>query len=95
MREMLMVSIVGAGTLAMRSVFIVGSATLPASLERLMRHAKPAILAALVGGFLVGADGLSLNALVALVVAGIATVRGAGMLTTIAIGVGVAFVLPF
>ena len=95
MREMLVVSIVGAGTLAMRSVFIVGSATLPASLERLMRHAKPAILAALVGGFLVGADGLSLNTLVALVVAGIATVRGAGMLTTIAIGVGVAFVLPF
>lgn len=95
MREMLIVSIVGAGTLAMRSVFIVGSATLPASVERLMRHAKPAILAALVGGFLVGADGLSLNTMVALVVAGIATVRGAGMLTTIAIGVGVAFVLPF
>lgn len=95
MREMLMVSIVGAGTLAMRSVFIVGSASLPAAVERLMRHARPAILAALVGGFLVGADGLSLNTLVALAVAGVATVRGAGMLTTIALGVATAFVLPF
>lgn len=95
MREVLMVSIVGAGTLAMRSVFIVGSATLTPSVERLMRHAKPAILAALVGGFLVGADGISLNTVVALVVAGIATARGAGMLTTIAMGVGTALVLPF
>lgn len=95
MREMLMVSIVGAGTLAMRSVFIVGSATLTPSLERLMRHAKPAILAALVGGFLVGADGISLSTVAALVVAGIATVRGAGMLTTITLGVTTAFVLPF
>lgn len=95
MREMLMVSIVGAGTLAMRSVFIVGSASLPAAVERLMRHARPAILAALVGGFLVGADGLSLNTLVALAVAGVATVRGAGMLTTIVLGVATAFALPF
>jgi branched-subunit amino acid transport protein len=94
MRDMLLMSIVGGGTLAMRSVFIVGSARLPASIERTMRHAKPAILAALVGSFLAGGGGISLEGVVALAVAALVALRGGGMLTMIAAGIAVAVALP-
>lgn len=92
MREVAIMSLVGAGTLAMRSVFIVGSASLPRSLERTMRHAKPAILAALVGSFLAG-GGLTVQGVGALVVAALIGIRGGSMLLMIGGGVAVATLL--
>lgn len=94
MREMLMMAVVGGGTLAMRSVFIVGSASLPPRVERLMRHAKPAILAALVGGFLGGGGGVSLEGVAALAVAGLVALRGGGLLLMIGAGILAAGLLP-
>ena len=95
MREIAIVALVGGGTLAMRSVFIVGSASLPPILERVMRHAKPAILAALVGGFLAGERGVSLQGVAALSVAAVIALRGGGMLTMIGAGIAAAMLLPF
>lgn len=93
MRETLMMAVVGSGTLAMRSIFIVGSMSLPPALERMMRHAKPAILAALVGGFLAGGGDVSLDGVIALAVAGVVALRGGGMLTMIGAGILVATLL--
>jgi uncharacterized membrane protein len=92
MRELAMVAIVGGGTLAMRSIFIVGSARLPASIERAMTHAKPAILAALVGSFF-ATGGITLQGVAALSVATLVALRGGGMLTMMAAGVAVATVI--
>lgn len=95
MRELAIMTLVGGGTLAMRSVFIVGSASLPPFLERTMRHAKPAILAALVGGFLAGDGGVSFEGVAALSVAGLIALRGGGMLTMIGAGIATAMLFPF
>jgi branched-subunit amino acid transport protein len=89
MREMAMMALVGGGTLAMRSVFIVGSASLPASVERILRHAKPAILSALVGSF-VAAGGVGWDEVLALAVAALVALRGGSMLLMIGAGVAVA-----
>lgn len=95
MRDMAIMAVVGAGTLAMRSVFIVGSATLPPVVERVMRHAKPAILAALVGSFLAGGGGVSVSGVAALVAAGVVALRGAGMPVMLGVGMLTAVLLPF
>lgn len=92
MRDALLVAVVGGGTLAMRSAFVVGTATLGPRTARVMGHAKPAILAALVGSFLAG-NGLTLQSLSALAVAAIVAVRGGSMLAVIAAGVATATVL--
>lgn len=94
MRDMAIMALVGGGTLAMRSIFIVGSAALPPVLERVMRHAKPAILAALVGGFLAGGGGISFEGVAALAVAAVIAIRGGGMITMIGAGIAVAMILP-
>ena len=94
MRDMAIMALVGGGTLAMRSIFIVGSATLPPALERVMRHAKPAILAALVGGFLAGESGVSFEGVAALAVATLIAIRGGGMVTMIGVGIAAAMLLP-
>lgn len=94
MRDVAIMAFVGGGTLAMRSVFIVGSASLPPFLERVMRHAKPAILAALVGGFLAGDGGVSFEGVAALSVAAVIALRGGGMLTMIGAGIATAMLLP-
>lgn len=91
MRDALLVAVVGGGTLAMRSAFIVGTATLGPRTARVMGHAKPAILAALVGSFLAG-DGLTLQSLSALAVAAVVAVRGGSMLLVIGVGVATASV---
>lgn len=91
MRDVLLVVVVGAGTLAMRSAFIVGTATLGRRVARVMGHAKPAILAALVGSFLAG-NGLTPQSLAALAVAAVVAVRGGSMLVVIGAGVATATV---
>lgn len=92
MRDLAILTLVGVGTLAMRSVFIVGSGSMAPAIERTMRHAKPAILAALVGSFLAG-GGLSLQGVGALAVAGLIALRGGSMLAMIAVGVAAATLL--
>ena len=69
MRDVIIVGLVGAGTLAMRALYLVGlgGVTLSERSERWLGHAKPAILAALVGGFLAGGE------------AGITPASGAGV----------------
>jgi branched-subunit amino acid transport protein len=95
-RDILMISIVGGGTLALRSVFIVGSLGLPPRLQQVMRHAKPAILAALVGGFLAGGgSGIRADGIAAVVVAGVIVRRGGNMLTAIAGGLAAAVLFRF
>lgn len=92
MRDALLVAVVGGGTLAMRSAFIVGTATLGPRVARVMGNAKPAILAALVGSFLAG-NGLTVQSLSALAVAAVVAMRGASMLLVIGAGVATATVL--
>jgi branched-subunit amino acid transport protein len=94
MRDMAIMALVGGGTLVMRSVFIVGTASLPPALERVMRHAKPAILAALVGGFLAGEGGVSFEGVAALSVATLIALRGGGLLLMIGAGIATAMLLP-
>lgn len=90
MRDIAILGLVGAGTLGMRSVFVVGSIALPPRVERVLRHARPAILAALVGSFLAaGGSGVAVDALVALAVAWFAALRGAGMTTVLALALTV------
>jgi hypothetical protein len=94
MRDVLIMGVVGGGTLAMRSVFIVGSTVLPARVERIMRHARPAILASLVGGFLAGGSGVRLDGVAALAAAWIVGRLGGGMLVMLATGILVAMIVP-
>lgn len=89
MRDMAMMALVGGGTLAMRSVFIVGTAVLPPSVERVLRHAKPAILSALVGGF-VATGGVGWEEVLALGIAALVGLRGGSMLLMIGAGVAAA-----
>lgn len=93
MRDLLIMALIGLGTLGMRSLFLVGSARLPPRVERAMGHAKPAILASLVGAFLAGGGGLRMNSVAALGVAWIVARRGRGMPVVLASGLIVAFVL--
>lgn len=92
MREALLVAIVGGGTLAMRSAFIVGTATLGPRVARMMGHAKPAILAALVGSFL-ASSGLTVQSVSGLAVSAVFAIRGASMLMVIGAGIAVATVV--
>jgi branched-subunit amino acid transport protein len=92
-RDMMIMGLVGTGTLAMRSVFIVGSAAMPPRFESLMRFAKPAILAALVGGFLGGA-GLRVETVAALVAAWLVARKGGGMSAMLVVGILLAVVIP-
>ena len=95
MRDLLIMALIGVGTLGMRAFFIVRTTALPASLERFVRHAKPAILAALVGGSMVGGEGgLGPGALGALAVAWILARRGASMPIVLVAGMAVALALP-
>lgn len=93
MRDLLIMSIIGLGTLGMRALFIVGSARLPQRMERAMTHAKPAILASLVGAFLAGGHGVRIGSVAALAVAWVVARRGFGMPAVLASGLAMAFVL--
>ncbi len=95
MRDVLIMGIVGGGTLAMRSFFIVGSASLPPRVARIMRHARPAILAALVGSFLGGGEGIRFDGVVGLVAAWLVARLGGGMLLMLAAGILAAMLVPF
>jgi branched-subunit amino acid transport protein len=93
MYEATVFALVGAGTLLMRAAFVVTPTRLPATLERFMRHAKPAILASLVGGFLAGAEGgITLRGVVGLAAAGLAARRGKSMLTVLGCGLAAAMI---
>jgi branched-subunit amino acid transport protein len=95
MRDVMIISLIGGGTLAMRALFIVGSFDLPSVVERIMRHAKPAILAALVGGSLIGGDGqLAARSVAALTLAWFMAKRGLSVLSILAAAVAVATLLP-
>lgn len=95
MRELLVFSLIGGGTLAMRAVFILTTIRLPDSVERAMRHAKPAILAALVGGFLAGGEsGITPGTVGALAVAAVLAKRGSHMLVVLSAALAVAVLLP-
>jgi branched-subunit amino acid transport protein len=94
MRDIMIVALVGAGTLAMRSLFLVGGLSLPERWERRLGHAKPAILAALVGGFLAGAeDGIGPAAIISVGVAWLVARTGRSMLVVLGSGMAVALVL--
>ena len=87
MRDVLIVTLVGAGTLAMRALYLVGigGVTLSERSQRWLTHAKPAILAALVGGFL-NAGGLTWAKVAGVAVAWAVARAGRGMLTVLACG---------
>ena len=94
MREFLIFGLIALGTLGMRAVFLVSSARLPETVERYMRHAKPAILAALVGSSLAGGDGgMTIGSVAALVVAVLLARRGSGMMVVLAGAMAVATLL--
>lgn len=94
MRDVLIVTLVGAGTLAMRALYLVGigGVTLSDRSERWLAHAKPAILAALVGGFL-SAGGLSWAKVAGVAAAWGVARAGRGMLTVLACGTAVTVVV--
>jgi branched-subunit amino acid transport protein len=93
-RDVLIVTLVGAGTLAMRALYLVGigGVTLPEGSQRWLTHAKPAILAALVGGFST-AGGLTWAKVVGVTVAWAVARAGRGMVTVLACGTAVTVVL--
>ena len=94
-RDILIVALIGAGTLGMRALFMVGAVDLPARAEQWLTHAKPAILAALVGGFLAaGQQGLALASVAGVGVAWLLARRGMGMLTVLGAGMLTTLVIP-
>jgi branched-subunit amino acid transport protein len=96
MRDVIIVGLVGAGTLAMRALYLVGlgGVTLSERSERWLGHAKPAILAALVGGFLAGGEaGVTLASGAGVVAAWVVARTGRGILTVLAIGTAVTLLL--
>jgi branched-subunit amino acid transport protein len=95
MRELIILATIGAGTLAMRALFLLTPIALPTSVERVMGHARPAILAALVGGFLAGGEGgINVATIGALAVTVVLARRGANMLVILTVALGLAFLLP-
>ena len=95
MRDLLIFALIGVGTLGMRALFLVSSARLPDRVEQAMRHAKPAILASLVGGFLAGGGGgVAPGTVAALGVAWVVARRGKSMLVVVAAGLATALLIP-
>lgn len=94
MGDFLILGLIGVGTLGMRAVFLVTPARLPGVVERGMQHAKPAILAALVGAFVAGGEGgLAIAPLAALGVAAVLARRGASMIVVLVAAMVVATLL--
>lgn len=94
MRDLLVLVLIGLGTLGMRAVFIVSPARLPDAVERGMQHAKPAILAALVGAFVAGGEGgVAIGSVAALAVTVLLARRGASMMVVLAGAMAVAMLI--
>ena len=94
MRDLLVLVLIGVGTLGMRAVFLVSPARLPEMVERGMRHAKPAILAALVGAFVAGGEGgIAVGSVAALIVTALLARRGANMIVALAGALAVAMLI--
>lgn len=88
--------LVGIVTLAMRGVFIIGLAgrPLPPLALEWLDNARPAILAALVAGFLAGGDSTpTFGAVAGVIAAGLVMRRIPNMLLALAVGVAVTLVL--
>lgn len=94
MRDVMVVGLVGAGTLGMRALFLVGGIGLPEQWQRLLGHARPAILAALIGGFLAaGSTGIGLREVSVVATAWVVARTGRGMVAALAAGMAVALLL--
>jgi branched-subunit amino acid transport protein len=96
MTEVVIFVLVGVVTLAMRGVFIVraGAGELSPRTHEWLDNARPAILAALVAGFLAGGEGsLAVAPIAGVVTAGLVMRRTPNMLLALAAGLAVTMLL--
>lgn len=85
MGDLMIFALIGVGTLLMRAVFLISPAGLPDAVQRAMQHSKPAILAALVGGFLAGGEGgIAVGSVAAITLAFVLARRGTSMVGVLA-----------